>query len=299
MSVPDGFQLTSSNLGNKPLPDDPTTRADVEHVLQYGYVIIPDCFTKGEAREARDEMDRLLGEQPLGGRNDFEGLNTNRIYSLLNKTRVFDKFTILPRVLALNDYFLDPGYLLSAFHTISINPGEKAQALHHDDGYISVARPRPPFGAAIMVAFDEYTAENGATRLIPGSHIWDGDRKGKPEETIPALVPEGGVAYFISTLIHGGGANVSNKARKSATVQYCKPYIRPIENQILAVDPRKLAEIDPRIVGMMGYKHMQPFMGYADGLNPRRAAARMVSWLQIDVDYNPPTFAHDAREYKL
>ena len=297
--MPAGFQFTSLNISSKPYPEDPIARADIEHVLQHGYVVLPDCFTKEEAGEARDEINRLLGDAPLGGRNDFEGLNTNRIYSLLNKTRVFDKFTILPRVLALNDYFLDPGYLLTAFHTISINPGEKAQGLHHDDGYIQVPRPRPPFGAAIMVAFDEYTAENGATRIIPGSHKWGSERKGTPEETIPALVPEGGVVYFISTLIHGGGANFSDKPRKSATVQYCKPYIRPIENQILAVDPRKLDEIHPRIVDMMGFKHMQPFMGYADGLNPRRAAARMVRWLQSDVDHHPPTFAHDAREYKL
>ena len=299
MSTPTGFQLISSTLSDKPLPEDPFARADVEHVLEHGYVIIPDCFTKEEAKEARDEMDRLLGDAPLGGRNSFEGLNTNRIYSLLNKSRTFDKFAILPRVMALNDYFLDPGYLLTAFHSISINPGEKAQGLHHDDGYIQVPRPRPPFGSATMVAFDEYTADNGATRIIPGSHLWGSDRKGAPEDTIPALVPEGGVVYFISTLIHGGGANVSDKPRKSATVQYCKPYIRPIENQILAVDPRKLKEIPPRIVDMMGYKHMQPFVGYADGLNPRRAAARMIRWLQGDVDHHPPTFAHDAREYKL
>jgi hypothetical protein len=52
-------------------------------------------------------------------------------------------------------------YLLSAFHTISINPGEKPQALHHDDGYIQFPRPRMPFGSAIMVAFDEYTEANG------------------------------------------------------------------------------------------------------------------------------------------
>ncbi|KAI9881716.1 MAG: hypothetical protein M1823_006573 [Watsoniomyces obsoletus] len=274
-------------------------RADVEHVIEHGYVIIPNCFTKAQAQEARTEIDRLLGESPLGGRNAFEGLNTNRIYSLLNKSRVFDKFAILPRVLALNDYFLEPNYLLTAFHTISINPGEKAQGLHHDDGYIQVPRPRAPFGSAIMVAFDEYTETNGATRIIPGSHTWGGDRTGKPEETIPALCPEGGVVYFVSTLIHGGGANTSNKARQSATVQYCQPYIRPIENQILAVDPRKLDEIDPKIVALMGYKTMEPFMGYADGLNPRRAAARMVRWLKNDVDQHPPTFAHDAREHKL
>lgn len=168
----------------------------------------------------------------------------------------------------------------------------------------------------------------GATRIIPGSHIWGSSRRGTPEETIPALCPEGGVVYFVSTLWHGGGANVSDRPRQSATVQYCNPYIRPIENQILAVDPRKLDQIDPRIVEMMGYKvsghriinildvlfcilssagktdrslqqHMEPFMGYADGLGPRRAARRMVRWLQSEVDENPPTFAHEAPEAKL
>jgi ectoine hydroxylase-related dioxygenase (phytanoyl-CoA dioxygenase family) len=72
------------------------------------------------------------------------------------------------------------------------------------------------------------------------------------------------VVYFIDTLWHGGGANVSDKPRKSATVQYCQPYIRPIENQILAVDPRKLDEINPKIIDMMGYKVMAPFMGYGE-----------------------------------
>jgi hypothetical protein len=117
---PQDFKLFSVT-NKRPLPTDPTTRADVEHVLKHGYVIIPDVFSKAEAQEARDEIRRLLGPTPLVGRNNFEGLNTNRIYSLLNKTRVFDKFAVLPRVLALNDYFLDPGYLLNAFHTISIN----------------------------------------------------------------------------------------------------------------------------------------------------------------------------------
>lgn len=120
-SKAEDFRLISDTLRTKPLPSDSQTCADIQQVLDHGYVIIPNCFTKEEAKEARDEIGSLLGASPRGGRNPFEGLNTNRIYSLLNKSRVFDKFAIIPRVLALNDYFLDPGYLLSAFHTISIN----------------------------------------------------------------------------------------------------------------------------------------------------------------------------------
>lgn len=92
---PENLQLQPSALQRKPLPSDPVTRANIEHVVEHGYVIILNCFTKAEAKKARDEIDRLLGDKPQVGRNSFEGVDTNRIYSLLNKTRVLDKFVIL------------------------------------------------------------------------------------------------------------------------------------------------------------------------------------------------------------
>ncbi|KAK2749370.1 hypothetical protein FQN57_006302 [Myotisia sp. PD_48] len=301
----DAYQAITRNP--KPLPTNPIDRANVEHVLQHGYVVLENCFTKEEAQEAKDEMVRLNGKNPSRGRNAFEGLNTNRIYSLINKSRVFDKFAILPQVLALNDYFLDPGYMISAFHTIQINPGEAPQDMHHglsyiskgfpastdriDDRFVRVPRPRMPFGSAIILAFDDFTTENGATGVIPGSHLW-ADQVPKYEDTIPMVCPAGSAVFFIATTWHCGGQNKSNASRMSATVQYCQPYIRPIENQILAVDPRKLKDIPPSIVNMMGYRVHRPFVGYADGLNPRKAAQRMVDWLQKPVDNSPPTFAH-------
>jgi hypothetical protein len=69
----------------KELPSDPVDRANVEHVLKHGYVILENCFSKAEAEAAKTEIDRLSGGSPLKGRNPFEGLSTNRIYSLLNK----------------------------------------------------------------------------------------------------------------------------------------------------------------------------------------------------------------------
>jgi ectoine hydroxylase-related dioxygenase (phytanoyl-CoA dioxygenase family) len=246
----------------KPLPSDPTSVADIKHVLENGYVILKDCFTKAEADEAKDEMDRLTGKSPEFGRNPFEGLKTIRIYSLLNKSRVFDKFAVLPRVLALNDYFLDPGYNITVYHTIAISPGEQAQPLHYDDIFIRRPRPRAPYGTAIMLAFDDYTEANGATRVIPGSHKWSDDRKGREEEAIPAVCPAGSCVFFLSTLWHSAGPNISSKPRYSATLQYCQPYIRPIEDQKLAVDPRKLKDIPSQIIDMMGYRIYRPFVGY-------------------------------------
>lgn len=169
------------------------------------------------------------------------------------RSRVFDKFAMIPRVLALNEYFLDPAYMISAMHTIQINPGENPQELHYDDAFCHIPRPRLPLGSAIIVAFDDFTADNGATCIIPGSHKWVSNRRGQHSETIPAVMPAGSVVYFIATTWHGGGQNKTSIPRQSLTVQYCQPYIRQIENQFLAVDPRKLDEIPQKIVAMMGY----------------------------------------------
>lgn len=254
------FPYTSSP--HKPLPTDASLKKDIQHVLEHGYVILTDQFTASKTRSTIAEIDRLSGSAPEVGRTDFEGRKTNRIYSLLNKSREFDEYVTLPRVLELNDYFLEPGYCLSAFHTIQINPGEKAQDFHHDDAFAPIPRPRPPLGSAIIVAFDEFTELNGATRVVPGSHFWPSGVRPEDEMAIPATCPPGSVIYFISTLWHSGGQNRSAKARKSLTVQYCQPYMRQIENMYLSVDPRRLDGIPERVVELMGYKVFAGFIGY-------------------------------------
>lgn len=123
----------------------------IDDTLKNGYVVIPNAFTQAEVVEAKDVLANLSKETEAGpaadgGRNAFEGFKTKRIYALLNKSRVFDKFAIHPDVQALNRYFLDPGFLLNAFHSISIQPHENPQVLHHDDGFVTVPRPHRPFG---------------------------------------------------------------------------------------------------------------------------------------------------------
>ena len=74
-----------SDVIGRGLPQDPSDRANVQHVLRHGYVVLENCFSKAEADEAKAEIDRLSGNSPRVGRNPFEGFKTNRIYSLLNK----------------------------------------------------------------------------------------------------------------------------------------------------------------------------------------------------------------------
>jgi ectoine hydroxylase-related dioxygenase (phytanoyl-CoA dioxygenase family) len=127
-----------------------------------------------------------------------------------------------------------------------------------------------------MVALDSYTQNNGGTVFVPKSHIWTADRIPDPAEVESAIMPAGSVLYFLSTLWHGGGRNSSTGDRVALTVQYCQPWIRQLENQMLAVDFDKLDEMPPRLVDMLGYKVGAPFIGHVDGSSPRAAAKRML-----------------------
>jgi hypothetical protein len=124
---------------------------EIDHVLKHGYVILPSLFTKAEVDLANSELERLQsqpssGPASQGGRNAFEGFKTRRVYSLPDKSRAFDCFPIHETLLKLNDYFLQPNYLLSAFHTVDIGPGSPPQSIHTDDGLIPLPRPRPLMG---------------------------------------------------------------------------------------------------------------------------------------------------------
>ena len=84
-----------SNFPRRPLPTDPTSRADIDHVLEHGYVVLRDVFTKEDAEAAKAEIRRLSGSSPLTGRNPFEGIDTSRIYSLLNKCAIPKPHTVI------------------------------------------------------------------------------------------------------------------------------------------------------------------------------------------------------------
>jgi hypothetical protein len=134
-----------------PGPKDPLIQPLIDHVLEHGYVILPSIYTTTQVQHALKELDRLerehsSGPASQGGRNPFEGFNTKRIYALADKSRAFDCFPIHETVLKLNDYFLQPNYLLTSYHTVNIEPGSVEQGIHTDDGLIALPRPRPLMG---------------------------------------------------------------------------------------------------------------------------------------------------------
>ncbi len=240
--------------------------ADLAALQRDGYVILADLLTPAELGEIRDAVAPLLDRH---GRNGFEGRMTQRVYSVLNKTRTCDRIADHPRVLALLDRLFLPNYLLSMLQVIKILPGEQAQLLHTDDGFYPLPRPRAALGAATIFAIDDFTADNGATDIIPGSHLW-GQRTPEETEREPVVMKAGSCVFFLSTLWHGGGANRSAAPRLAVTAQYCEPWLRPQEAFTLSTTRDTVRAVSEDIRRMLGYSIHPPFIGQVDGMHPKR-----------------------------
>jgi ectoine hydroxylase-related dioxygenase (phytanoyl-CoA dioxygenase family) len=244
----------------------PQVLADLE---RDGYAVAERLLPPEEAAAVRAGLRDVLDRTPTG-RNDFEGFSTRRIYALFAKTRAFDGLATHPLLLAVLDKVLGPSYQLSAPTGIEIGPGEKAQVLHTDDGIYPLPRPHPDVVLNTMWAFDDFTVDNGATRVVPGSHRWADRMPVDPDETVTVTMPAGSVLFILGTLWHGGGANNTDRPRLGVLLEYAAGWLRQQENHILAVPRNVVRTLEPRLQELLGYGIHPPFVGYVDGRHPRR-----------------------------
>jgi ectoine hydroxylase-related dioxygenase (phytanoyl-CoA dioxygenase family) len=251
------------------------TAAICPDLVEDGYLVIEDAIGADTIARLRDELSPYL-QGRLMGRNDFEGYRSERVYSLLAKAPSVAELIEHPAVLDVVGRFLHPSYLLSAALVVNLHPGETPQGYHQDDALGAPPPPRAPQGVSTIWALDEFTAENGATEVIPGSHLWD--RVPRPDEWEalepfgrPLLLRAGSVAIFPGTLYHRSGANRSHAKRLGLTIQYCQPWLRQLENLMLATPPEVAARYSARIQELVGYSLVAgTFVGYVDGRHPRK-----------------------------
>ncbi len=232
-----------------------------------GYAIVEGLLEPDEVVAIRDDLRAVLASTPTG-RNDFEGFATQRVYALFAKTRAFDGPATHPLLLGVLDEVL-AHHQLSAPVGIQIGPGEKPQVLHRDDSIYPLTNPHPDVVVNSMWCFDDFTEANGATRLVPGSHLLD--ERPDESETIVAEMPAGSVMFYLGSLWHGGGANRTDRPRLGVILEYVAAWLRPQENHVIAVAPEVVATLPKRLQELLGYNIYPPFVGYVDGHHPRRA----------------------------
>jgi ectoine hydroxylase-related dioxygenase (phytanoyl-CoA dioxygenase family) len=276
--------MLKDRLGTqRPVPPSFDLARHMDELETDGFTVIEDYLSPAQLQRFRDGLAPYLGT--YRGRNPFEGLTTERVYTLVGRGAVFEEAASDPRLLAILDQLLAPNYLLSADHAICIHPGEKQQSLHWDDSFYPFPRPRPAISISTIGAVDAFTPENGGTVMYRGSHKWPAARvqglrealyRGQATEDTARVnyltMPAGALCVFQGTLFHGAGANRSDAPRLAYTNHYCEPWARPQENFYLGVPKEKVRGMSREMQILLGYELLTTgsIMGQVGGYNPAK-----------------------------
>lgn len=248
----------------------PTLEQHLQEIETEGYTIINDAIEPSLIDALNDALNALeagLGIVP--GANRFEGHHTIRIYNLLAHQDVFQAVPVHARLLPIVEQVLDKGCLVSSLSSIAIDPGESAQPMHVDDTLYNLPRPHQALVCNSMWALTDFTAANGATRLVPGSHLWeDKPVYGDTYDAIAAEMPKGSLLIWNGSLWHGGGANTSGERRVGIAMNYCAGFLRQQENQQLGIPQEKVTSFEDRLLQLIGYGTYKGLIGHIDKKSP-------------------------------
>jgi len=249
--------------------NDAERQAHVERVRRDGFTIVENAIAPGLVDALNTALLRLEREFDVKpAMNGFEGHKTVRIYNLLAFGAPFTDVPVHANVLPVVEEVLDPGCLISSLSSIAIDPGEIAQPIHADDMVIPLAKPHIPIVCNSMWALTDFTEANGATRLVPGSHLKDNPVYGGTYDSVPGEMKKGSVLIWDGSLWHGGGANTTDKRRTGVAMNYCAGFIRQQENQQLGLKPDLVKTFSPRLQELVGYGVYRGLIGHIDKKSP-------------------------------
>jgi ectoine hydroxylase-related dioxygenase (phytanoyl-CoA dioxygenase family) len=236
-------------------------------VESQGYAILDQVIEPALVDALRADLERIEREEGIKpADNPFEGTKTVRIYNLLARGKVYESIPVHPGVLPVVERILDRGCLVSSLSSIAIDSGETAQPIHADDQLIPLPRPHVPLVCNTMWALTDFTEENGATRLVPGSHKADRAPELGVENppTIAATMRRGSVLVYNGSLWHGGGANRTRERRLGVAMNYCAGWVRQQENQQLGIPRDIVRGFGDRLRKLCGYGIYRGLIGHID-----------------------------------
>ena len=263
-------------------------QAHADRIRDDGYTVIERAADEALVNGLKQAIERIEREHGLGpAKTSFEGFKTLRVNNLLTYDDLFWEVPLHANVLPIVERVLDKECLLSSFCSLVLGPGEAAQPIHEDTQLIPLPRPHIPIVLNAIWALSDFTHDNGATRIIAGSHKLDHSPEyGREYDAVTATMPAGSVMLFDSALWHGGGANTSGARRFAFSCAYCCGWMRQQENLQLGI-PRDIARRFPRrLQELCGYSVYKGQFGHIDNHDPiellgRERGRRMV-WEATD-----------------
>lgn len=260
--------------------NEPVERV-VEVIKRDGGVIISDFLSAQKLAAFRAELDGYLNTTSFGEDAYFAGTQTRRVARLIARSDIAVEVALNPLFVESAQQILQtpthvwsgenrvevaPNIQLSFTQAIQICPGQDLQPLHRDDA-TSLWR-HPQYGREarlqIMLAISDFTEENGATRVIPGSHQWDDERMPTQEETVPAEMAAGSALLWLGSLYHGGGANKSDLPRTGVSMSYDLAFLRSEENHLVSIPIERVRELPEDMQRMLGWGASETLLGWVE-----------------------------------
>lgn len=290
-----------SDIKMPSLPNTASVDEAVEVIMAAGGVIIENFLDTALLQKLKADLDAILVRTPTGRDAEFAGTNTRRAGSLFARTRYMADVALHPIFKGAADKILRkklscgwmgnkrieqvPDIRVGVAQVIQIGPGEAEQPLHRDD-FAFFWEHTPTSGEArlqVMVAITDFTADNGATRVIPGSHKWDDERMPTLEETIQAEMKAGSALLFIGSTYHGGGANrTSDQWRTGLTMTYDLAQVRQEENMYLALPTEVVKTFTEELQALLGWSWIQSSkMGFVEIDGEMRSPIELLNGKQV------------------
>lgn len=252
--------------------DDP--EKIIQTLRQAGGLVIEGLLSRDQVQELNRELDKPMDGITAGSKHDvikiqeFHGSNTKRLTNVITHSKVFRHQVIeneLVHAVAERVFHQESGtYWIGAAQVIQIGPGNKRQMLHRDQGQYPVFNllgPRAPEATLnFLIALTDFTEENGATRVIPGSNLWeDFADMGSPEQTVPATMKAGDAILMSGKTVHGGGANqTADEHRRGLAFTLQCSYLTPEEANPFIISMDTVKQLSPRAQRMLGFRSQYP-----------------------------------------
>ena len=248
----------------KHLPADTEPNSIVAAVQQDGAVILDNVLSEEFIAALREETDPYMN-QTINGEDPFAGFNTTRTGGLMIRSSKCRDLIEHETILNPCREFLAPFCERVQLHLtqiIRIRPGETDQAIHRDRWAWGkhLAHVEPQFNT--IWAITDFTNENGATQVVPGSTKWPDDQVIEPEQITQAEMKAGSVLIYSGSVFHGGAANSSDGDRIGINITYALGWLRQEENQYLTCPPEIAKDLSPTLQELAGYAMGQYALGY-------------------------------------
>ncbi len=235
-----------------------------------GYLILPNLLDPDALARLSAELDPHFNAAEFG-RGLFYGGQTKRFGSVLRRSREAQRIAMNGTAIGVAERILGEWcqrLQLNLTQAIEIHPGAPVQAPHRDQDMWAGPKGEMQYMINVMWALDDFTTDNGATRIWPKSHIGDPDAMAPDADAIPAVMPRGSALFFLGSTQHSGGANRTARPRRGLIVSYCLGWLKPWENQWLAYPPSVARDFPSDLAALVGYRQHLPSLGNFEGQCP-------------------------------